>query len=120
MKHIKPLLIGQAPGPNTDARAPLFPNGKTSTGARLASVIGVSPRQYIQLFDRTNLLQTFPGRNARDDAWPVVKGRVAAEAVRPFLRGRTVFFVGQRGRGLWLPCGAAALPHLGALPRVAL
>lgn len=90
------LLIGQAPGPNTDAAMPLYPSPTSSAGGRLAALSGLSRLQYLATFDRINLLNEFPGRTRkRDDTWPVRDARIAASAIRPLLFGRRVILVGR-------------------------
>lgn len=92
---MKPLLIGQAPGPNTDPRLPLYPLPSTSAGGRLAEFMGLSRTQYLRSFDRVNVLQEFPGKYERDDKFPVAQAKIAAAAMKPFLSGRDVVFVGR-------------------------
>lgn len=92
---MKPLLVGQAPGPNTDPLRPLAPLPRSSAGGRLAELAGLSPKEYLKLFDRTNLLHTFPGRWKRDDKWPVRDAEIAASAMKPLLGGRHVILVGR-------------------------
>ena len=90
------LLIGQAPGPNTNPDAPLWPEPASSTGGRLAGFAGMGARAYLRTFDRINLLNEFPGRTQkRDDTWPVRDARIAASAIRPLLLGRSVILVGR-------------------------
>lgn len=91
----EPLLIGQAPGPNTDPALPLHPLPKTSTGGRLAELIGMSPVDYHRSFERINLLQDFPGQHKRDDKFPLGKAKIAARAIVPLLRERVVILVGR-------------------------
>lgn len=90
-----PLLIGQAPGPNTDSDLPLYPVPAQSTGGRLAKLAGMSRREYLKSFERINLLRDFPGRTGRDDKFPIGKARVAARAIEPLLAGRAVVLVGR-------------------------
>lgn len=92
---MKVILIGQAPGPNTNPEAPLFPIPKSSTGGRLVELMGIHPSAYLKLFDRTNLLHEFPGRWKRDDKWPRREARIAAQAIRPLLKYRTAILVGR-------------------------
>lgn len=92
---MKPLLIGQAPGPNTNPKMPLWPLPKTSAGGRLAQFMGLDPEEYVDRFERVNLLYHFPGQTKRDDKWPVAKARIAAEAMLPLLTGRTILFIGR-------------------------
>lgn len=92
---MKPVLIGQAPGPNTDPELPLFPLPKTSGGGRLFSLTGLSQSDYIRLTHRLNLLNYFPGSNKQGDKFPMREARAAAEAVRWFLADRVVIFAGR-------------------------
>lgn len=57
--------------------------------------MGLSDEEYLEAFDRVNLLRYFPGRHRRDDKFPPHLGRVAAGAIAPFLRGRVVVAVGR-------------------------
>lgn len=104
---MKPLLIGQAPGPNTDPRMPLYPLPKTATGGRLASFMGLTTHQYLRTFDRVNVLQDFPGKCKRDDKFPLREARIAASAMRPLLAGREVILV---GRNVATAFGFAEMP----------
>ena len=54
----RPLLIGQAPGPNTDPGVPL----SGASGRRLAALCGLGLDEFLALFDRANLLPEFPGK----------------------------------------------------------
>lgn len=91
----RPLLIGQAPGPNTDPELPLFPLPMTSSGARLAKMTGLSFYRYMALFDRVNLLNYFPGKSKKEDKFPMSPAMIAASAMTPLLVGRTVVLVGR-------------------------
>lgn len=68
------LLIGEAPGPNTDALLPLFPHPPNSTGGRLLKYAGVDPAEWLGKLVRMNLC---------DGAWSArraVAGRARALA----------------------------------------
>jgi len=91
----KLLIVGQAPGPNTDPELPLFPATFNSTGSRLAVLMKLSREDYLARTDRVNLLQFFPGRNRCADKFPMKLATVAAQAMLPFLAGRTVVFLGR-------------------------
>jgi hypothetical protein len=49
------LLIGEAPGPNTNALLPLFPHPSNSTGARLLKYANVDPADWLGKLVRMNL-----------------------------------------------------------------
>lgn len=91
----KLLLIGQAPGPNTNPDLPLYPYPATMTGGRLCKLMGITPQEYLHLFDRTNVLHYFPGKHARDDKFPKREARIAAQAIKPLLKDRHVLLVGR-------------------------
>jgi len=92
---MRPLLVGQAPGPNTDPTLPLFPVPRTSAGGRLQELMGLTRGEYLKTFERVNLLYEFPGRHKRDDKFPMMLAWPAAQAMRPLLAGRTVVLVGR-------------------------
>lgn len=89
------VLIGQAPGPNTDPDLPLFPVPKTSAGGRLVQIAGITKGQYLATFERINVLRYFPGKWQNGDRFPLQEARVAADAIAPLLAGRRVVLVGQ-------------------------
>lgn len=93
---LRPLLIGQAPGPHTHPDLPLFPEPRTSAGGRLLALTGLSHNEYMARFDRVNLLYHYFGKHANDvDKFPQAQARAAAEAMRSFLVGREVLLVGR-------------------------
>lgn len=91
----RPLLIGQAPGPNTRPDCPLYPLPATSAGGRLARFMGISERDYLRAFDRVNLLYEFPGKEGKEDRFPPHLARRAATHMLPLLAGRQVILVGR-------------------------
>lgn len=96
---MRPLLIGQAPGPNTLEDYPLYPYPRTSAGGRLAHFLELSRGEYLQAFDRCNLLPYFPGQTgdkSKEDRLPIPAARLAARVLRPLLRGREVIMVGRQ------------------------
>ncbi len=59
------LLIGEAPGPNTNALLPLFPHPSNSTGARLLRYAGVGAADWLGKLARMNLCDgTWSARRA--------------------------------------------------------
>lgn len=93
---MRPLLIGQAPGPNTDPELPLFPVPRTSAGGRLQQMMGITRGEYLTRFERINLLYGFPGKDGSgEDKFPARMARAAAQTVKPLLAGRTVVLVGR-------------------------
>ena len=90
------LLIGQAPGPNTDPGEPLPLEPRSSTAGRLCMFIGVHPNQFRGQVQRVNLLQYHPGRRRHHDRFPEREGRVAAQAMMPLLSGRAVVLLGRK------------------------
>lgn len=51
------LLIGEAPGPNTNAKLPLYPMPNGSAAGRLLKYAGVEPMDYIGRLVRMNLCE---------------------------------------------------------------
>lgn len=49
------LLVGEAPGPNTDARLPLFPEPRNSAGGRLLKYADIDPVDWLGKLVRVNL-----------------------------------------------------------------
>jgi uracil-DNA glycosylase len=94
LPSVRLVLVGQAPGPTSDPEVPLCPVTST-TGRRLRDLMQLSSEEYL-LLERVNLLQCFPGKHARDDAFPRKLARVAAQAMRPLLRGRRVVLLGRK------------------------
>lgn len=92
---MKPILVGQAPGPNTKPEAALFPHPKTSAGGRLCRLTKLRRREYLERFERVNLLTQFPGAIQNGDAFPLSKARPAAQALEQMFRGRDVILVGR-------------------------
>ena len=64
---MRPLLIGQAPGPRSDPAEPLA--GRC--GARLALLCGMGQPEFLKRFDRVNLVEKFPGKAGKGDALPM-------------------------------------------------
>lgn len=93
--HLRIVLIGQAPGANTNPLAPLWPRPEKSGGGRLFALTGFSERAYIECFERYNLLNSYPGRTKRDDKFPKRDARIAAQAMLPLLSGARVVLVGR-------------------------
>ena len=52
---VRGMLIGEAPGPNTDARLPLFPFPSNSAGARLLRYAAIDPVDWFGKLMRVNL-----------------------------------------------------------------
>lgn len=65
----KPLLVGELnPFGGRDYFA-LFPLPRTSSGGRLAGILGLTPERYLETFDRANLCRgAWSARTARETA----------------------------------------------------
>ena len=61
-------IVGEAPGPNTSPKLPLFPLPPRSAGARLMSYSRISPARYLGAFLRRNLFRELPRAWDRNDA----------------------------------------------------
>lgn len=92
---MRPLLVGQAPGPNTRADCPLYPVPSTSAGGRLAMLMGLDRHAYLSSFDRVNVLYDFPGKVKKEDKFPMREARLAARCMTPLFAGRVVVLIGR-------------------------
>lgn len=73
LEVLRPLLIGQAPGRRGNAE-PL--SGRS--GRRLSALCGMPLEQYLQEFERINLLEEFPGKAGKGDRFPMREAKVQA------------------------------------------
>ena len=54
-----PVIIGEAPGPNTRGDCPLMPYPKGSTGHNLMEISGMGPKAYLKAFERVDLFERY-------------------------------------------------------------
>lgn len=115
------LVVGQAPSASSDPVVPL----SGPSGRRLASLCALSLEEFLTAYECVNLVQAFPGKLAKGDAFPMGPARRRAvevmgarrEPLRLVLLGGNV----SRAFGLmpapllsWRPLGrhrAAVCPH---------
>lgn len=71
---MKPLVVGQAPSRLSDPREPL--SGRS--GARLAALCGLDFPAFLTRFDRVNLIDAYPEKLGKGDAFDRVAARFAA------------------------------------------
>jgi len=66
------LIVGESNPYGSDPRYALYPLPENATGGRLCKILGLSKREYMQTFDRTNLvalgLGNWPSSVAKDRA----------------------------------------------------
>jgi hypothetical protein len=115
------LLVGEAPGPNTDALLPLFPDPVNSAGARLLRYAGVAAADWLGKLVRVNLCEgTWSERRA-------VAGRARVLAylldARNYWRGRPlrVLLLGARVARAWScygPFGHVQIDYYLGKPRL--
>ena len=86
----KPIIIGMNPGPRTDPTEPLYPDSRCKSGLRLCNFMKLDPSEYLELFERRNLI---PERTPK---WPHLRARKLASAMQPELTGRWILLVGSR------------------------
>ena len=122
---MRPLLIGQAPGPRSDPAEPLA--GRC--GARLAYLCGLPLDEFMRRFERVNLVGRFPGKNGKGDSFPRPEAERGAVmmAMAGTLKGRLVVLLGGHVAGVFgfpgeiplltfaftplFPDGVALCPH---------
>lgn len=90
---MKPLIIGEAPGKNGDPTTPI----EGRVGRRLAECAGIPFEEFLDTFDRRNLLDVQPQDSGKGAKFNVKSaGRVARELEKHFTLGQIVLLLGQR------------------------
>lgn len=90
---MKPLIIGEAPGKNGDPTKPI----EGRVGARLAACAGITFEEFLETFDRVNLLQEQPQDAPKGMTFNVkLAGRAAKDMERSFVLGQTILVLGKR------------------------
>lgn len=85
------VIIGQAPSRLSDPSEPLSGN----SGRRLASLAGLSLPEFLDRFERRNLLDAWPGKAGKGDAFVRAgEARALAESLRAGLATRRVVLLG--------------------------
>lgn len=98
----RPLIVGQAPGPNTDPARPL--SGRC--GRRLAELCGLGPDDFALLFERVNVISDFPGKAGKGDLFPLREAQEIAGGMmmNGDLSDRPVVLLGDHvARAFFLP-----------------
>lgn len=73
----KLILVGQAPGRSGDHLHPL--EGKI--GQTLAYLMQIPFYEYLDKTYRVNLIDKFPGKNGKGDAFPIAEARIRAQKI---------------------------------------
>lgn len=61
----------------------------------MARILCITFEQYLERFDRENILHHYPGpNNGKGDAFPIIEARERAAEFAPKLKGRDVVFLG--------------------------
>lgn len=107
------LLVGEQLAHGGDPRLALYPDPPNSAGARLARILGLSPSEYLERFDRVNLCQ---------DAWDENEARETARTIRATRpAGSGIVLLGRKAQRAFAYAPALlyvlALPHPSGLCR---
>lgn len=86
------LIVGEAPSRLGDPAAPL--EGKI--GKKLARLFGLDTEDYLAVTERMNVLEEWPGKDEKGDAFPLEDARELADKKKHLLMGRRVLFLGRR------------------------
>jgi hypothetical protein len=117
---MKPLLIGQAPSRKGDPAKPL---SRDPLASRLAHLCGLTKEEYLDAFERVNILDAWPGKCGKGDAFPLAETRRNAALITADIRNERVVLLGKsvaRSFGIkanvlkWFRFGAGraiVLPH---------
>lgn len=111
------LVVGEAPGPNTSGRLPMFPYPASSAAGRLLKMSGLTPGQYLGRLHRRNLFEEYPG-----ERWDAAMANLRAHEVQAWCAGeggvRRVLLLGKRvaaafGMDIWgeVESGTAPVVH---------
>lgn len=100
---MKILLIGEAPSKNEPDPKPL----EGRIGRRLAACANLTFEQYLDAFDRTNLLDVRQDNAEHGFTFDQAAGRKAAQAILDSLYQRTAILLGKRVAGCF---GAISKP----------
>jgi hypothetical protein len=88
------MLVGEAPGPNTSGRLPLFPWPASSAAGRLLKLSGLKPGDFLGRFFRRNLFDiytdTWHAPMARERAEQILEEIAAVGSLRVLLLGTRV------------------------------
>lgn len=92
---MRTLLVGEAPGRTGNGR-PL----EGALGRRIASLAGLSFESYLRSYQRTNVLDYWPGAGVRGARFPISEAWIASLAIEVRVRRqyRTVVLLGKRVR----------------------
>ena len=76
----KMLIIGQAPGGSDDIsdKKRVF---EGTPGRRLAGLCGLTLDEFLAAFDTINVLERFPGKQGKGDAFPIKEARLCAAEI---------------------------------------
>lgn len=75
------LIVGEAPGPHTSGRLPMFPWPASSAAGRLLKMSGMRPGEYLGRFFRRNLWDDF----AASEAGGVAEDRERAREIKDWI-----------------------------------
>jgi uracil-DNA glycosylase len=90
---VKPLIIGEAPGKHGDPTKPI----EGRIGARLATCCGLSLQEFLDTFDRVNLLEEQPQDNGKGTHFNVKAAAKVAKVIERSLQpGQVVLILGKR------------------------
>jgi len=100
------LLVGEAPNAATERIPRLWlrpdSSGVRHTANRLLEFSGLTQREFLEAFDRTNVLEFWPGRTRRaraGDRWVADVARRRVEQRRAEWQGRALVLLGRRVAG---------------------
>lgn len=111
------LIVGQAPSASSDPAEPL----SGMSGRRLASLCCLPFGEFLGAYDRVNLIDAFPGKLSKGDAFPIGEARLGAALIRAQEPRRLVLLGSGVARAFGVVEGAPALrwfrlgPHEAAI-----
>lgn len=99
------VIVGPAPSQFSDASSPL--SGRS--GAFLAELMGIPFKHYLDRFQRVNLLDEWPGKTGKGDAFDLAAAVVRANEIKIGFKTRRPPYVLMLGRNVARAFGINAL-----------
>ena len=88
--HDKVVLVGQAPSKDTEGRSPF--SGRS--GKRIAELMDIPHNELAHHFALANILDYWPGKHGKGDAFPLSDALAKGKRAREHLRDRRVVAFG--------------------------
>ncbi|MBF0424098.1 MAG: hypothetical protein HQL73_14020 [Magnetococcales bacterium] len=109
-KNQRVIIVGAAPGRDSDPSRPLLPTRSgQGTAASLLRLMQIDPWAFEVIFERHYIIPLHAGRSRNGDRFPKAMALAGVAMLIPLLQGRTVLLIGKKtasafGVGHLAPC----------------